>query len=253
MKQAVVTGAGGAIGGEIARQAAVAGYRVGVLDVDGAAAEATAATIDGAIPLEADTRDPGAVERALDAFDAAPDLVVNGAAAVRFGPLLDLSVDDFRLAVDVNLVGTFVVARAAARRMIDAGGSIVNITSINGVVPGPGAGSYGSTKAAVALLTQQMAIEWAPYGIRVNAVAPGFVDAGMSARFYADPRIRAERTARVPLGRLGLPTDVASVVLFLASDAASYVTAQSVVVDGGAASAVIASLPRVGADPSEDA
>ena len=168
------------------------------------------------------------------------------AGIVRFGPLLDATLDDWRAVVDVNLTGTFVAARAVARRMVAAGrpGSIVTITSMNGVAPGPNAGAYGATKAGVARLTQQMALEWGPHGIRANAVAPGLIDAGMSEPIYADPDIRQRRSDRVPLGRLGRSDDVAAVVLFLLSEAAGYVTGTEVLVDGGVTMSVISTLPR---------
>jgi NAD(P)-dependent dehydrogenase (short-subunit alcohol dehydrogenase family) len=147
--------------------------------------------------------------------------------------------------VDVNLTGCFVVARAAARGMIERGhGAIVNVTSMNGVAPGPNAGAYGSTKAAVALLTQQMALEWGPSGIRVNAVAPGLIDAGMSAPIYADPETRKARESKVPLGRLGRAEDIAQAVVFLASDASQYITGQNLLVDGGVTMGMIGQLPR---------
>lgn len=264
VRQAVVTGAGGGIGRAIALAAATAGYRVGVLDHDAALAVAVAGAInerpnghaDGngasagperqAVPLVADVADEAAVEIALDAFGAVPDLWVNNAGIVRFGPLLDQSLPDWRSVVDVNLTGTFVGARAAARRMVAAGvpGSIVNITSMNGVAPGPNAGAYGATKAAVALLTAQMALEWGPKGIRVNAVAPGLIDAGMSEPIYADPEFRELRGSKVPLGRLGTADDVAAAVLFLASPSAAYVTGQNLLVDGGVTSNIIGQLPR---------
>ena len=264
VRQAVVTGAGSGIGRAIALAAATAGYRVGVLDHDPALAVAVAAAIneranghaDGngasaeperqAVPLVADVADEAAVEIALDAFGAVPDLWINNAGIVRFGPLLDQSLSDWRAVVDVNLTGTFVGARAAARRMVAAGvsGSIVNITSMNGVAPGPNAGAYGATKAAVALLTQQMALEWGPRGVRVNAVAPGLIDAGMSEPIYADPEFRELRGSKVPLGRLGTAEDVAAVVLFLASPSAAYVTGQNLLVDGGVTSNIIGQLPR---------
>jgi NAD(P)-dependent dehydrogenase (short-subunit alcohol dehydrogenase family) len=131
------------------------------------------------------------------------------------------------------------------------------VTSMNGVVPGPNAGAYGATKAGVALLTQQMAVEWGPAGIRANAVAPGLIDGGMSAPIYADPAIREQRSARVPLGRLGSSEDVADAVLFLLSDHAGYITGTELLVDGGVTPSIISTLPRPRAvdtvGPTEDA
>ena len=244
MRYAIVTGAGNGIGAVIARAATARGYSVGVLDRDAASAARVAEALPGAVALVADVTDAVAVEAAFDRLDGPPDLVVNNAGVVRFGPLLDLTPGEWRDVVDVNLTGTFLVARAAARRMLDTGGCIVNLTSINGVAPGPNAGAYGATKAAVALLTQQMAIEWGPAGIRVNAVAPGLILAGMSEPIYADDDFRARREAKVPLGRLGTPEEVADVVLFLASPEAAYVTGQNIVVDGGVSANIIGQLPR---------
>jgi NAD(P)-dependent dehydrogenase (short-subunit alcohol dehydrogenase family) len=248
----LVTGAGGGLGASIAAAAADAGWFVGVLDRDESAATRTAQALgDAAVPLVADTTDEDAVETALDHLAAAagrpaPDGAVCNAGIVRFGPLLDASLAEWRTVVDVNLTGTFVTARAVARRLAAAGtpGAIVTVTSMNGVAPGPNAGAYGATKAGVARLTQQMALEWGPLGIRVNAVAPGLVDGGMSTPIYADPDIRRRRSGAVPLGRLGTGDDVASVVLFLLSDAAAYVTGTEVLVDGGVTMSVIATLPR---------
>lgn len=236
----LVTGGGKGIGAAIARAALAAGYRVGVLDT-----HHTEETPAGAQQLRASVTDPDAVETALDRFGT-PDALVNNAGIVRFGPLLELAADDWRAVLDVNLTGTFLVARGVARRWIGAGrgGAIVNLTSMNGVAAGPNAGAYGASKAGVALLTAQMALEWGPAGIRVNAVAPGLIDAGMSEPIYADPVTRAARESKVPLGRLGTAEDVAAVVLFLVSDAAAYVTGQNVVVDGGVTGSVIAHLPR---------
>lgn len=248
----LVTGAGSGLGAAIAHDAAVSGWTIGVLDCNGAAAAETASAIGpAAIALTADTTVEADIERALDALAeatgaAAPTGVVANAGIVRFGPLTNLDVDDWRAVVDVNLTGTFLTARAVARRMIAAGsqGSIVTVTSMNGVAPGPNAGAYGATKAAVALLTQQMALEWGPHGIRANAVAPGLIDAGMSEPIYADSDIRRRRGERVPLGRLGTPSDVANAVLFLLSEASEYITGTELLVDGGVTSSVISTLPR---------
>ncbi len=249
-KTAIVTGAGRGIGEAIARAAASAGYVVGVLDRDIRGAATVAESIGG-VALAAVINQEEEVALALDQFAsatgaAAPDLVVNNAGIVRFGPLMTLSAQDWRETVDVNLTGTFLMARASAARMIAAGiaGSIVNITSINGVAPGPNAGAYGATKAAVVLLTQQMAIEFGPHGIRVNSVAPGLIDGGMSEPIYADEIVRAAREARVPLGRLGTVEDVARVVLFVGGSEAAYLTGENIVVDGGVVRSIISTLPR---------
>ena len=244
----LVTGAAGGLGAAIAARFASEGDRVGLLDLDGEAARRTACDLPGeAVGLTGSVSDPASVEVVLDEFGT-PDVVVNNAGIVRFGPLTDLDLTDWHSVLDVNLTGTFVVARAVARRWLRAGtaGVVVNVTSMNGVAPGPNAGAYGATKAAVALLTQQMALEWGAAGIRVNAVAPGLIDGGMSAPIYADTATRDARASKVPIGRLGTPGDVAEAVWWLSSDASAYVTGQQLLVDGGVTMAMIANLPRPG-------
>lgn len=248
----VVTGAGAGLGAAIAASLAAAGATVGVLDREPEAVARVVAELgDAAVGLVADVGDSPSLEAALDAFAAAtgraaPDGLVANAGIVRFGPLLDLDEAAWRTVVDVNLTGTFLSARAVARRMVaeGRGGSIVAITSMNGVAPGPNAGAYGTTKAGVGLLVRQAAIEWGPHGIRINAVAPGLIDAGMSEPIYADDVVRRARTERVPLGRLGTAADVAAMVAFLLSDDAAYVTGTEVLVDGGVTHSAIAALPR---------
>ena len=238
----LVTGGARGLGRGIAVAATSAGYRVGVIDVDPAPAVNGVAEIAHFV---ASVADESAVERVFDDFGT-PDVVVNNAGIVRFGPLVDLDVADYRTVLDTNLVGTFIVARAAARRWIAASrsGNIINITSMNGVAAGPNSGAYGASKAAIALLTIQMGIEWGPHMIRVNAIAPGLIDAGMSVPIYADPATRAARESKVPLGRLGTSEEIADVVMFLASDRSSYIHGQNIVVDGGVTGSVIAHLPR---------
>lgn len=238
----LVTGGARGLGSAIAHAAAAAGYRVGVIDVE--PTNPTNGTT-GVESFVASVSDEAGIERVLDEFGT-PDVVVNNAGIVRFGPLAEHSLGDFRAVVDVNLIGTYVVARAVARRLLaaDRPGVVVNITSMNGLAAGPNAGAYGATKAAIALLTSQMAIEWGPHGIRVNAVAPGLIDAGMSEPIYADPATRQARESKVPLGRLGTAADIANIVLFLASEQAGYIHGQNIVVDGGVTGSVIAHLPR---------
>lgn len=243
----LVTGGARGLGAAVAHAAIAAGYRVGVVDllepVDVPATNGR--EVDGPVSFIASVADEAAIESVLDQFGT-PDVLVNNAGIVRFGPLVDHSLDDFRAVVDINLVGTYVVARAVARRWLaaESAGVVINVTSMNGLAAGPNSGAYGATKAAIALLTSQMAIEWGPHGIRVNAVAPGLIDAGMSEPIYADPVTRQARESKVPLGRLGTAADIANVVLFLASEQAAYIHGQNVVVDGGVTGSVIAHLPR---------
>lgn len=236
----LVTGGARGLGAAIARAGAAAGYRVGVIDVEAIAANGVAIT-----SFVGSVVDEVVVDAALDSFGT-PDVVVNNAGIVRFGPLLDQDLAEMRAVLDINLLGAFVVARAAATRWVAAGtpGCVVNVTSMNGLAAGPNAGAYGASKAGLSLLTSQMAIEWGARGIRVNAVAPGLIDAGMSEPIYADPETRRARESKVPLGRLGTAQDVADVVLFLASDGAAYVHGQTIAVDGGVTGSVIAHLPR---------
>ncbi len=238
----LVTGGARGLGRAVTLTAAAEGFRVGVIDIEQAPATNGGTDIAHFVASVADER---AVEQILDEFGV-PDVVVNNAGIVRFGPLLDLTVADFRAVLDTNLVGSYIVARAVARRWVAASrpGSIINVTSMNGVAAGPNSGAYGASKAAVALLTAQMGIEWGPHGIRVNAIAPGLIDAGMSTPIYADPATRAARESKVPLGRLGTSAEIADVVLYLASDRSSYIHGQNIVVDGGVTGTVIAHLPR---------
>lgn len=246
-KWLVVTGGGNGIGAAIARSGAQAGWNVAVWDLDLDAASAVVESLgNGAVASRVDVCDEAAVQAALTEIPVAPTAVVNNAGAVRFGPLIDLAVDDFMLALKVNLAGAFLVARSAARAMRDAGtgGSIVNIASINGVAAAPFAGGYSSSKAGLIMLTEQMALEFAQFGIRVNAVAPGLIDGGMSEDIYADPEVRKLRTARVPLNRLGSLEDIASAVMYVIGEGASYLTGQTIVVDGGITKTALNALAR---------
>ena len=193
MKTMLVTGAAHGIGQTLARAADAAGYRVGVLDVDGDATFEVAATLTNAVPLVADVRDAQQIETALEELGDV-NAVVNNAGILRTGPLIDHDPKDFRLVMDVNINAVFIVAQAAARRMRDGGGGvIVNMSSINGIHPSPDCGAYVAAKAGVMALTQQMSIEWGGYGIRVNSVAPGFIDDGMSAPFFENETVRTMR------------------------------------------------------------
>ena len=244
MKTLLVTGGAHGLGAAIAQSAAAQNYRVGILDLVLEDCQKLAQTLPQSVPLAADVCNMASIEAALDQLGT-PDVLVNNAGILRTGPLIDHDFEDFRRVMDVNLNGVFAVSQAAARRMREhGGGSIINMASINGIHPSPNCGAYAAAKAGVMGLTQHMSIEWGAFGIRVNAVAPGFIDAGMSSPFYADPAVRARRGSAVPSGRLGTAEDVAQTVLFLASDAASYVNGQTLAVDGGVINSVLLHLPR---------
>lgn len=244
MPSALITGAAHGLGASMAEHAARRGYRVGVLDLKLEEAKAVADKIGG-IALAADVTDPSAVEAAFEVFGEVPSLVINNAGILRTGPLLDHSVENFRLVTDVNLNSVFIVAQAAARRMKDSGGgSIINLASINAINPSTLCGAYAAAKAGVVILTKQMSMEWGEYNIRVNSIAPGFIDSGMSAPFYENKKIRELRSNAVPLKRLGAADDVAECAMFLASDAAAYISGQNIAVDGGVINSVLMQLPR---------
>ena len=244
-RTALVTGAANGIGAAIAQALVGAGYRIAVLDLDAAQVNDRCTALAGAIPLVADVTDEGAIDAAFDALDFVPDLVVCNAGIVRFGLLGDESVADFRKVVEVNLIGAYIVARAAVRRMAPRGsGHVISLTSTNAYSPAPSCGAYPASKSGVLQLMKQFALEYGEHGLRFNSIAPGFIDGGMSTPIYADPKVRAARSKGVPLKRLGTPEDVANAVLMLDSPTASYITGIDILVDGGVTHAVLKNLPR---------
>ena len=245
MKHAVITGGAAGLGADVARTLSKAGYRIGIFDLGAERVAEAASQLENAVGIEADVTSPDQVAAAFDAFGDVPDLLVNNAGIVRFGAMEEQSVQDYIDVVNVNLLGSCFCARAIAPAMMDRGsGHIINFTSINGVHPAPGVGLYGPTKAAMANMTQAMAIEWGPRGIRVNAIAPGMIDAGMSKPIFENPKVRATRGGGVPLRCLGEAADIAEAVLFLDSDGAKYISGHELVVDGGVSISVMAHLPR---------
>jgi 3-oxoacyl-[acyl-carrier protein] reductase len=244
-RTALVTGAANGIGAAIAETLHGSGYRVAILDLDPAQVNARCQTLADAIPLVADVTDEASVEAAFGALGFVPDLVVNNAGIVRFGLLGDIDVADFRKVIEVNLIGAYIVARSAVRRMAPRGsGHVISLTSTNAYNPAPSCGAYPASKCGVLQLMKQFALEYGEFGLRFNSIAPGFIDGGMSTPIYADPKVRAARSNGVPLKRLGTPADVAGAVLMLDSAAASYITGIDLLVDGGVTHAVLKNLPR---------
>ena len=244
-KLALITGAGNGIGAAIATAAHRAGYRVGVMDADADAARAMAAQLGDAIAVPCDVTDEKAVDRALATLGAVPDLLVNNAGIVKFGHLLDISVDDFRRVLDVDLVGAYILSRAVGRGMRERGsGNIVGISSINAITPSLGTNAYAAAKGGLVNMTKLLALELGPFGVRVNSVSPGFVDGGMSTAVFANAKTRELRTNAVPLRRLGSVEDIANAVMFLASDEATYIHGQDLGVDGGLVHSLLSQIPR---------
>lgn len=234
MPTAVVTGAGKGIGRAISERLAADGMDVVVVDVDVAGAEKVATAIGGRA-VRCDVTDEQSVSELADALRdiGAIDVLVNNAGIWRSRTLAESTVDEVDTVLRVNVLGSWLVTRALLDRFGDSGGAIVNLTSVLAELGGAGRGIYPASKAALVALTKQMATEYAPRGIRVNAVGPGLVLTDGTAGEFADPGLRDAIGDAMPLGRLGEPADVAAAVAFLASAQAGYITGQVLYVDGG--------------------
>ena len=232
---ALVTGGGSGLGAATARMLAQAGAKVALLDVNQKVAAETAIDING-IAIHCDVADAEGVARALASVAGKfgrLDALVNNAGIAIFKPILDITYGDWSRVLAVNLTGPFLCSQAAAPLMRDSGGgAIVNITSISGLRASTLRTAYGTSKAGLAHLTQQHAVELASLGIRVNAVAPGPVDTAMAKAVHT-PEIRAAYHDTIPLNRYGLEQELAEVIYFLCSERASYITGQTIAVDGG--------------------
>ena len=231
-KVAVVTGAGGGIGRALVAALRQQGVTVVATDRDLAAL----ADVD-ADRRELDVTRPQALHalaQAVSAEHGALDIWVNNAGFMERMPALELDEAGWQRTLDINLKGTFFGAQAAAKQMIpQGGGAIINLSSYAGVKPRPNCADYASAKAGVAHLTQCLALEWSPKGLRVNAIAPGFIETPMSSWMHADAATYAEYIERLPARRLGQPAEIADAALYLASQASAYVTGHVLLVDGG--------------------
>ncbi|HZR93161.1 MAG TPA: SDR family oxidoreductase [Gaiellaceae bacterium] len=237
---AVVTGARHGIGAAIATALAGAGARVAVTHHDQAVADALAAALgDGHAGVALDVRSTASADAAAETVASLlgePTLLVCNAGINRIRPAESFTDEDWLAVLDVNLSGVYRCCRAFGRRMLAAGrGSVVNVASIVGPEVGmPGRAAYGASKAGIVGLTRVLGVEWAGRGVRVNAVIPGPVRTPMVAQAIADGvLVEREIVDRTPAGRLAEPEDVARAVVLLSSADAAFVTAQTLVVDGG--------------------
>jgi len=247
-KVAIVTGGGRGIGRAIALGLAQAGADVVVAARTAVEIEDTAAKIRGegrkAVAIPTDVRNVEQVanmrDKTLDLFGRV-DILVNNAGSTFYAPALKMSANAWEAIIRENLNSVFFCSRLVGEVMVrQKSGNIINISSVVGLGPFPGGAHYAAAKAGIISLTKTLAVEWAPYNVRVNAIAPGFiVTEGSDIVAQERPGRREAQLRRIPLGRLGKPEDIVGVTIFLASNASAYVTGETIVVDGALTTTVI--------------
>lgn len=234
-KTAIVTGAARGIGLATTHLFLEEGRRVAMVDRDAGALMEAARDLDGVLPLVCDVSIPEQVDAMLDQVQAAfgrVDALVNNAGVADFGPIGETEFEQWRTVMATNLDGVFLCSQRAMPALIESKGAIVNIASISGLRASTLRVAYGTSKAGVIQLSQQQAAELGEHGVRVNCVAPGPVDTKLALAVHT-PEIRAAYHDAIPLNRYGTEKEIAEVIVFLCSEKASYVTGQTVAVDGG--------------------
>lgn len=251
-KVAIVTGASRGLGQYFSRALARAGADLVVTARNAETLAPFVAEISGlgrrALPLPLDVRDQRSIEamvRAAAEHYGHIDILVNNAGCNVRKPALEVTWDDWNLVLETNLRGTFFVSQAVARRMIERRyGRIINIGSVTCVAGYAGLGPYGASRGGVKQLTMSLADDWGPHGITVNCLAPGWFKTAQNAVMYENQEWVDYLCDRIPLKRPGQPADLDGAVVFLASDASAYVTAQTLLVDGGISGGATRALPR---------
>jgi glucose 1-dehydrogenase len=199
-----------------------------------------------AIALVGDLGDPDVpsqlIEAAVAEFGGLDGLIANAGIASP-GTICNLTVEDWDDMFSVNLRGSWLLAKASYVHLRRSRGSACFTSSMSGQLPHAGSGAYSPSKAALTMLAQTLALEWAPDGIRVNVVSPGMTHTPMTEKMYADPRIKKAREDLIPLSRVGEPMDIANVIEFLVSPLSGYVTGQDICVDGGFSKSILSHIP----------
>ena len=237
---ALVTGASRGIGRALAVALGSVGAKVALTARSAETLAEAASAVEAAggetLVLPADVGDPDAAEAVTDAVVehwGGLDVVVNNAGVIRQAKIVDMSLEDWDAVLTTNLRGVFLYTRAAMRRMGEGGGSIVNVASNFGLKAVRTYGAYCASKAAVLHLTRVAALEGARSGIRVNALAPGYIETDLNADVLGDPEVRERIEHRVPMGRVASPDELVPAVLYLASQQSAYVTGECITIDGG--------------------
>jgi len=242
-RKAMVTGTSYGLGQAVAIRLAKDGFDVAITDLPGADMSETVAAIEAAggnaVPIELDLRSLDSIGAAMAAAIGGlgeVDVLVNNAGVLLLKPALEIAPDEWRNVMNVNIDGTFYMAQQMARHLVDTGreGVIINLASTFSVIGVPNVSAYGVSKTAIAGMTRHLAAEWAPYGIRVNAIGPGSTETRIRRELLArDPDRRAANMAKIPLRRFGEPEDIAGAASYLASEDARYMTGHLLMVDGG--------------------
>jgi 2-deoxy-D-gluconate 3-dehydrogenase len=245
-KVAVVTGGGRGIGRDIALAYGREGAHVVVADIDAVTADTTATDVGG-IAVQLDVAKSADIKRLMEEVDKTygrVDILVNNAMKIVPGKLEALPEEAWDTTMSIGLKGAFLMSQAAAQRMIaQKSGVIVNIASIAGLFPYNWAGAYSVVKAGLIMLTKLQAMEWGPYGIRSNAITPGYIRTPGTEAMYADPEIYEGRRKGVPMGRVGSGEDIAGPAVFLASDESQYTSGSVLGADGAQAVGYFLSVP----------
>jgi gluconate 5-dehydrogenase len=241
-KVALVVGGGGGIGGAIAHAFADQGARVVVADVNVDAARAVAQScarpsVPSTLAVQVDVTNPELVKQVVAAIEHETqkiDILVNSAGINIRRPVIDYTPDEWLKIVSINLSGVFYVTQAVARGMLQRGyGRVLSLGSVSSLLGHPHHAPYAATKGGIAIMTKSMATEWATQGVTVNAIGPAYTVTGLITDYIADPKTRDELVGTIPMGRLGRPEDIVGAAIYLCSDAASFVTGQTLYIDGG--------------------